>query len=122
MNWFQRHLNWIVVLSFGVYCLIILLIITLSPGLEPLFTSVRDTLYLFGIWAVGTSVPIVLTAKEYAYFISYFLVPMTLFFVACGWVLHRKGKSLWWLLLLVSVPLSWVVLFFLKDHRVAQVE
>ena len=118
MNWFQRHLNWILVLSFVANCLIIMMICALTkPAEEPLISSISDVGYLLGIWAVSTSVPLVLGAQFYTDFIIYFLIPASWFLASCGWVLYRKRRSLWWLLLPFFIPLGWIVILCLKNRR-----
>jgi len=118
-NWFQRHLNWTLIAGFLVSCLIITLIMTAlaASAQEPLFTSISDVGYLLGIWVVSTSVPLLLSTAKYAYFTVYFLIPVGLFLVLCGWVLSQKKRSLGWLLLPFFIPLGWIVLLRLKNQR-----
>lgn len=120
MNWFERHLNWTIVLSFLANCLIITIICDLAPpAREPLFFSISDVRYLVGIWAVSTSVPLLLLTARTYYFIAYFLIPVALFLVLCGWVLSQKKRSLGWLLLSFFLPLGWIVFLCLENRNKA---
>lgn len=116
MNWFQRHLNWTVILSFLVYCLIINVIILfrISPE-EPLMTSIGDMRYLLGVLAVSTAIPLVVTSLGHFYFLYDFLIPAILFLIVCGWVLHQKNRSLWWLSLPFFIPLGWIAVLCLRS-------
>jgi len=118
-NWFERHLNWTLVAGFLASCLIITLIVTAmaASDQEPLFTSINDVRYLLLVWLVHTSVPLLLSTAKYAYFTVYFLVPVGLFLVLCGWVLSQKKRSLWWSLLPIFIPLGWIVPLGLKNKK-----
>jgi len=118
-NWFERHLNWTLVAGFLASCLIITLIVTAmaASDQEPLFTSISDVRYLLLVWLVHTSVPLLLSTAKYAYFTVYFLVPVGLFLVLCGWVLFQKKRSLWWSLLPIFIPLGWIVPLGLKNKK-----
>lgn len=118
-NWFERHLNWTLITGFLVNCLIITLIMAViaASDQQPLFTSINDAGYALLVWVVSTSVPLLIGAIQYAYYLAYVLIPVGLFLVLCGWVLSQKKRSLWWLLLPFFVPLSWIVPLFLKNRR-----
>ena len=99
MNWFQRHLNWSLVLatigtyfaSFGVG---LLFGYTMAP--EVVLMSAKDlegTSILIGI-IVGLAI----------------LIPISV------WFLHRKGRRLGWLGMLF-VPFGLIVLLCLRNHR-----
>ncbi len=123
MNWFKKHLNWTIILGFWTHCLIIIMIGSLIRGEQPVYISISEIVveYILGIWALGIFIPVLLAAPlvaiEFAYYMVYFLVPIALFFVICGWVLNQKKRRLWWLLLPCFIPLSWVVLLILKNRR-----
>ncbi len=90
MNWFNKHLNWTVVLSWLTsYFIFLALLAIFSTGIEPYVT---DELAANGLVLI--------------YSISFVLLPV---FVA-GWALKKKSRNLWWLLILY-VPFG--ALFFL---------
>jgi hypothetical protein len=123
MNWFERHLNWTIILGFWAQCLIIIMIGSFIHGEQPVYISISEIVveYILGIWALGIFIPVLiaapLAAMEFAYYMVYFLAPIALFFFICGWVLSQKKRRLWWLLLPCFIPLSWVVFLFLKNRR-----
>jgi len=117
MGWFQRHLNWTIVLSFFGYCLIVAVIIASVGGQEPILGSGSDLGYVLGIWAVCSAIPSILITIPNAYFVVYFLAPAILFLLACGWVLRSKKRRLAWLFLPALVPLGWTPILFLKNHN-----
>jgi len=91
-NWFQRHLNWTIVLTwFAVRLGAVIAIVILGPTMTPEAASAFN----------GFS----------------FLVSIVVGSIVCGWVLRQKKRSLWWLLLL-PVPLGWWVFLLLENRRV----
>ncbi len=44
------------------------------------------------------------------------LLGIIVFFPLFGWALHRKNRSMWWVLLLF-IPLGWLVYIWLDDRR-----
>jgi len=89
MNWFQRHLNWTLVLTYLTPYLIIIILGT------------------FGVLSSG-SVP---TIPEALFLIICFIAGFFVF----GWVLRRKNRSLWWLLM-VFVPFGFIVWLGLENR------
>lgn len=96
MNWFQRHLNWTLVLAWTVFNLFAVVYV----GGD--YAGFIVDLYRAG--GVGV-------VQLYALF-GFVVVAAYLF--VCGWVLKRKSRSLWWLLILV-VPFGFIVFLCLKN-------
>ena len=117
MNWFEKHLNWTIVLSFFCYCLIALLIINLSPGKGSVFGSINDLPYLIGVWAAFTAISSILITMQNLHFMGYFLIPTTLFLIVCGWVLKRKKRSLALLFFPILIPLGWILPLWLNNRH-----
>ena len=89
LNWFQRHLNWISILS----------IIALFPlG------------YITGVAIIFIN-PYMSTVAYYS--IVYIIAALWLIGID-GWVLRRKNRSLWNLLLLI-IPFCWIMFPFLEN-------
>ena len=86
MNWFERHLNWTMFLVwvgiFPIAFLVVILAVLADPTLS------EGTAAAIGS-AIGLLVPI----------------------PAACWVLGKKKRSMWWLLL------SWSVFFLLLDNK-----
>ena len=96
MNWFQRHLNYIVVLSWlAAYLLFIMLIAFGAFVLEPYMNlaGIAEDVFL---WLV---------------LITFVALPL----IVAGWELRRKGRSLWWLLIFF-VPFGWIVFLCLENR------
>jgi uncharacterized membrane protein YeaQ/YmgE (transglycosylase-associated protein family) len=89
-SWFERHLNWTMVLGFvGAYAgafVAGLVAVLVDPYVS------GDVLYIIGL-IVGLSV----------------LVPVW------GWALRRKSRSLWWLPLGLFVPFGFIALLVLEN-------
>ena len=89
-NWFERHLNWTMVLgalgAFLATVIVVLVIILIDPYVSD------DALDATGI-IIGLAV----------------VAPVW------GWALRRKNRSLWWLPLGLFVPFGWVVLLCLEN-------
>jgi hypothetical protein len=99
MNWFQRHLNWTVLLALvGSYAL----------GLMAAFAV--------GV-AIGVADPYVsLEAAGAAGGVTGVVVYLAILVPTWGWVLRRKNRSLWWLLLALFVPFGWIAMFVLENQ------
>lgn len=90
MNWFRRHLNWVMVLSW--------------VALYPLG-------FITGL--VITSInPYISTA---AYYVLVYIVGAAWLFGIDGWVLRKKNRSLWNLLWL-PIPFGWIVFLSLENR------
>jgi hypothetical protein len=91
MNWCRRHLNWTTILgAVAVFMLAALAQAVLALAV-PLASQGTYGALAATIWLVG--LPIV-----------------------WGWVLKQKGRSLWWLLLVVFVPFGFIAMFTLQDR------
>ena len=90
LNWFQRHLNWTVVL-----------------------TAIGTTAVVFGLSIFfAVTVP---NAPDELYF-PLFIIPLVVIMPVAGWALKRKNRSLWWLLILF-IPFGWIVYLCLENRR-----
>lgn len=86
-NWFERHLNWTMVLAgVGVY------VVNFT-----IYISYRE---LVGGELVGIGYPI---------------VDVAILALVWGWTLRKKNRSLWWLPLGLFVPFGFIVLLCLKN-------
>lgn len=95
MNWFQRHLNWTVVLGFlGLFLLNMLL------G------------FIFGL----TFYDLPENALEGAGAVIGFLTTIIGGSIIVGWMLRQKHRSLWWLLLWWFVPFGWIFVLTLQNR------
>ncbi len=83
INWFERHLNWTMVLAWASMHLISLAVIFIA-GLTDIDVSLLTMAYIVGL-----------------------LAPIP---VAC-WVLRKKSRSMWWLLI------SWSYFFLLLSNK-----
>jgi len=89
MNWFQRHLNWTALLALvGSYAL------GLPGGL-----------------AIGFGWPAAVAGAVTAGVVGFVILVLT-----WGWVLMRKNRSLWWLLLALFVPFGFIAVFVLENR------
>lgn len=86
-HWCKRHLNWTLVLTWLVTPLAILCVYELWCALG--VDGVRELYVVATLWAITL-------------------------FVMMGWILHRKGRSVAWLL----VPCQMLVVILLKNKRV----
>jgi len=86
MNWFERHLNWTMVLAWvGAYVIafaVVLLILTASPYVS------QDELSAIG-----------------------FVIALAVSLAVGYWVLRKKNRSMWWLLI------SWSYFFLLLSNK-----
>lgn len=99
INWFQRHLNWAIILGIvGSYLLAFIIAFVLGF----LFYELpNDVLEGFGL-TIGL------------------LIPIPLISIIVGWVLRQKSRRLWWLLMWWLVPFGWIVVFALENRRSMQ--
>ncbi|MCX6001524.1 MAG: hypothetical protein NTY79_03190 [Chloroflexi bacterium] len=80
MGWFKRHLNWTWGISFLLwFCLLLIQAIVPFRGILLLITGTIDSFILFPAWIV-----------------------------ASVWVLKKKGRSLWWLILTIYGSPLWL--------------
>ena len=98
MNWFQRHLNYTVLLSWvALYPLFIMFIFVFGFVLEP-YIKIPDSIAYVLIWLLliifGLALPL---------FVS-------------GWALRRKNRRLWWLLI-IFVPYVGGIVFLCLENR-----
>ena len=91
-NWFERHLNWTIVL-----------------GLLGSFFALVIT-YLIIIMTIDYHV-----SEDLLYGIGYVILTIVPALV-WGWVLKKKNRSLWWLPLGLFVVVGWIVLICLDNH------
>ena len=90
ISWFQRHLNWTALLALvGSYAL----------GL------------MGGFFAVGFG-----GAAGVAGAVTAYVVGLIVLILTWGWVLQRKNRSLWWLLLALFVPFGFIAMFVLENR------
>jgi len=97
MNWFERHLNTTVLLSWlASFLLFIMLIAFGAFVLEPYISpgGLADYVSAWVVMLIFVASPL---------------------FVE-GWFLRKKNRSLWWLLMLYFVPFGVIVFFCLKDR------
>jgi hypothetical protein len=90
-NWFQRHLNWTLILG----------------GIGIFFVDV-----LIGIFLRITGLFRLLTVFRLDFVLGVIL--FMLFLVHIGWFLRRKNRSLAWVLI-IFVPFGWIVLLALAN-------
>jgi hypothetical protein len=95
MNWFQRHLNYTVVLSWLASELLFVILLAfgafvLDPFIEP--GGIADYLSVALVLILCIALPLLVS----------------------GWALRRKKRSLWWLLILF-VPFGWIVFLCLEN-------
>jgi hypothetical protein len=89
MNWAKNHLNWTAVISFfaiGVF-LIVLMGFIINPIMGIRFPLPEDQL-----WKISVSL------------LSMVVILFALLTLISAWVLKRKNRSLWWLLVLFVPP------------------
>lgn len=90
-NWFERHLNWTMVLGVvGAYLAVFIAVFAIV-----LFDPYVSDVALSGIGLIITLA---------------ILTPVW------GWALRRKNRSLWWLPLGLFVPFGWIVLLCLENR------
>ena len=98
MNWFQRHLNWTWVLS-----LLLVLVLAFIAGIVVQLTGPN----VGGDYgAIAQQLRVELASKVAD------LVGSIIILISSVWVINRKGRSLWWLLLSGAFSPLW-----LKNNR-----
>ncbi len=95
MSWFQRHLNWTALLAL--------------VGANALY-SLGGFAVGFG-WAAGVG-----GAAGVAGGVTGVVVGLVVLVLTWGWVLRRKNRSLWWLLLALFVPFGFIAMFVLENR------
>lgn len=91
MSWFERHLNWTMVLGFvGTY---------LASFVAGFMIAVADP-----------------TVSDDVLFVIGIIVSLAVLIPVWGWALRRKGRSLWWLLLGLFVPFGFIGLLCLENR------
>jgi len=96
MNWFQRHLNWTCVLGYPLGLVVFFVVGALVGNVL--------------IWLTGDP-----TLGDAAIVVGAIASIITLL-VLTGWVLHQKGRSLWWLLT-VPLLLGWGLPLWLENKK-----
>jgi len=92
MNWFQRHLNWTALLALvGSYAL------SLMGSFALVFGGATGVAAVAGAATAG-------------------VVSLVVLVLTWGWVLSRKNRSLWWLLLALFVPFGFIAVFVLENR------
>ena len=99
MNWFQRHLNWTVVLAW-----LLAFVVSFIVGLGVFF-------------AIAVAYPYIsYETLEGASYLAALVAGLAVLLPTWGWVLKRKNRSLWWLLLVFLVPFGWIAMFALENR------
>jgi len=99
MSWFRRHLNWTALLA---------LVLAIAASFVAAFAVG---------FAMGYADPYVSDeALEGAGYVVGALATLAVLAPSWGWVLRRKNRSLWWLLLALFVPLGWIAMFVLENR------
>jgi len=99
MNWFERHLNWTMVLGLvGGY--------GISVGVA----------FIVGIVMVSANPYVSDAALEDAGYVVGIVVTLVVVGLVWGWALRKKNRSLWWLLLGMFVPFGFIVLLCLENR------
>jgi tetratricopeptide (TPR) repeat protein len=95
MNWFERHLNWTMVLGIvGAYLVFFIAVFTIA---------------LFD-----------LSVSEVALSVIGLIITLAILIPVWGWALRKKNRSLWWLLLGLFVPFGFIVLFCLGNKSLTR--
>ena len=97
MNWFERHLNYTVLLSWlAIYPLLIVFVAFGAFVLEPyiLEEPIPDAFLSLFLIIFGLALPL---------FVS-------------GWALRRKNRRLWWLLILFVPYVGGIIFLCLKNN------
>lgn len=90
-NWFERHLNWTMFLTFlGAY------LVSFITGL--VIVSYNPYVSYGELYGIGIVIGLVILTPGW------------------GWALKKKNRSLWWLPLGLFVPFGWIVLLCLKNR------
>jgi len=100
MNWFERHLNWTMVLAW--------------LGTLPVAFIAG---FIIAMVMVSADPYVSEEALDGAGFVTGVIIALVILIPSWGWVLKKKNRSLWWLLLGLFVPLGWIVLLCLENRR-----
>ena len=95
MSWFRRHLNWTALLAL--------------VGANALGGMVGFVVGFGGAVGVGG-------AAGVAGAVTAAVVCLVVLVLTWRWVLRRKNRSLWWLLLALFVPFGWIALLVLENQ------
>lgn len=98
LNWFARHLNWTAVLTW-----VALYPINFLAG------------FILGLIVIGVDSYISYKALEGLGYLVGIVVGLAWILPTNGWILKRKSRSLWWLLILF-VPFGWIVFLCLENR------
>ncbi len=102
-NWFERHLNWTMVLGLlGGYAI--------SVGVA----------FVVGIVMVSANPYVSDAALEAAGYVVGIVVTLVVVGLVWGWALRKKKRSLWWLLLGMFVPFGFIVLLCLENRSTSE--
>ena len=99
MSWFRRHLNWTVLLAW---------LAAFGVGFIAAFAV--------GFVMVVADPYVSDEALEGAGYVASIVGGLAVLAPAWGWVLRRKNRSLWWLLLALLVPFGWIAMFALENR------
>ena len=98
MNWFERHLHWTAIIIYLGGCVAVFIGQLIMVRLD--FYGDHISAGTFG----GISLAIL----------------VAVLCVGWAWVLLEKQRSLWWLPLVLFVPLGWIAIFTLKNKSQAE--
>jgi hypothetical protein len=98
LNWFEKHLNWTAVLSwialYPIYFIVGFIFALIIYSVDPFISEE--------------------SVDAFSYLLS-FIVVLAWILPTNGWILRRKKRSLWWLLMLF-VPIGWIVFLSLENQ------
>ena len=95
MNWFERHLNWTVILA-TLASYLVAFILAFLFGVMFWYLPGEDLEAIGGL--IGFTVPV---------------VPVS---IVLGWALRQKQRRLWWILLWWLVPFGWIFVLTLENR------
>ena len=98
-SWFERHLNWTVVLAWLSLGLVSIIVFASAEAFDPFMLSPLTSLGYILIYVV-----------------------FTISFVAEAWYLVNKNRSLWWILMPNVVPFGGIVFLCLQNRSQIQGE
>lgn len=119
MNWFQRHLNWS---TFAVAAAFYLLVAGLALGSGPALAGIEDVAGL----AVVVGGPVALIPVHFgaigvlAWGTGGVWLAIAMGAYAWAKIAWMKGRSGAWVLAPLALPLGWVALMALRNHREGQ--
>jgi len=101
MNWFGRHLNWTIILTLIGTILIVYIVNTIATAILVVKNPAISAVELEGSNSLrGLILTLAILSPQW------------------GWVLKKKNRSTWWLLVGLFVPFGIIVLLALKNRRV----